>query len=138
MCLLFLLFNPLPIFFSLIVLCFSLYTIFSWILYPYPFQEVLFTDYLSQEIIYYNKIGLSLTLGVQILFFGLIVCSSCSYGYEATSMYPRILVYRKRCINVPLYISQIFLFTESVVRQYFLVRTSSPSTDSCSHQCQGI
>ena len=47
-------------------------------------------------------------------------------------------MYCKRCINVPLYIYWIVDLTKSVVGQWFLVCTSSPSPDYFSHQCQTL
>ena len=71
------------------------------------FQEVPVPDHLGQEIIHSKNSGLSLCLVVQFLFTGLDIGPSCYHGHETTSMDPHILVHRKLCINVPLYVSRL-------------------------------
>ena len=71
------------------------------------FQEVLGPYHLGQEIIHFKNIGLSWTLGVQDLFTGLEICTSCAHCHEKTSVAPHVLVNQKLCINAPLYIYRL-------------------------------
>ena len=71
------------------------------------FQEVSVPDHLDQEIVHSEKIGLSLTSGVQFLFDGLYIGPYCYYGNETTSVAPHLLVHIKCCINTHLYIERL-------------------------------
>ena len=71
------------------------------------FKEVWGPDYLGQEIIHFDKLSLSWTIGVQFLFTGLEIFPYCYYGHEYISVSPYVNVHCKWCINVPLYISRV-------------------------------
>ena len=72
------------------------------------FQEVLGPDHQGQEIVHSEKVVLSWTLSVKFLFAGLNIGPSVYHGHKPTSVSPHILVHRKYCINIPLYISIFF------------------------------
>ena len=56
------------------------------------FQEVLGPDHLGQDVVHTDKLGISLTLGVQFLFDRLDVVSSCFRIHGTTSLAPCVLV----------------------------------------------
>ena len=73
------------------------------------FQEVLGIYHLCQDIIHFGKIEASWSLSVQFLFSGFHIDPSGFHGHESTITTPHILVHRKFCIEISLYIS-IFVY----------------------------
>ena len=84
------------------------------------FQEVSVSDHLCRDIVHFGKLGLSWSLSVQKQS-GFNIGPSGSHGHESTSVTPNILVHRKFCINVPLYISRICILKGSMLVQCCLV-----------------
>ena len=76
-------------------------------LVSFLFQEVSGPYHLGQDIVYSYMLGLSLSLGVQFLFHGLEIPPSGYHGHKTTFVDPHILMNRKFCINMPLYISKL-------------------------------
>ena len=75
-------------------------------LIPLLFQELSGPYHLLQDIIYSENIGLSWTISVQFLFYGLNIGPYFYHVHEDTSVNTHILVYIKWCINVPIYIAR--------------------------------
>ena len=73
------------------------------------FQEVLGPDHLCQDIIYYANLGLSWNISVKFFFAELKIGTSGSHVHEAIIVTNNILVHRKYCISIPLYIAR-FLY----------------------------
>ena len=79
------------------------------------FQEELGPDQLCQDIVRSNKIVLSWPLIFKSLFYGFLIVPAGSHSHEVASVNPHILVHRKLCINVPLYIYRFAFFKKLIL-----------------------